>query len=79
MTTQVPLLSLVLLLTPSLSSPLLPVPEFAKMMQQVITTLPGGGTGTQLVTGPTGQVVSNMNAGGFFGKYFYEKHLFPYH
>ena len=62
MTTQVPLLTLVLLLTPSLSSPLLPVPEFAKMMQLVSTT-----TGNVV----TGQQVTGINGAntGFFGNY----------
>ena len=61
MTTQVPLLTLVLLLTPSLSSPLLPVPEFAKMMQLVSTT-----TGNVV----TGQQVTGINgANTSFGNY----------
>ena len=63
MTTQVPLLTLVLLLTPSLSSPLLPVPEFAKMMQTVTTGVTG-------VTGVTGQQVTGITgANTSFGNY----------
>ena len=63
MTTQVPPLTLVLLLTPSLSSPLLPVPEFAKMMQTVTTGVTG-------VTGVTGQQVTGITgANTSFGNY----------
>ena len=51
-----------LLLTPSLSSPLLPVPEFAKMMQTAVT---GVTTGVN-----TGQQVTGINgANASFGNY----------